>query len=79
MTGTLHNANCDEFIFAPNVGLHEDVHELDFSSLYPNIDCPESLIVRYENHRDRDGISGLDYATCDGRGYLVNVLQPISH
>jgi DNA polymerase I len=33
----LHDANRGGFTFAPDVGLHEDVHELDFSSLYPNI------------------------------------------
>ena len=32
---TLQAADRGGFIFAPEVGLHEDVHELDFSSLYP--------------------------------------------
>ena len=33
--GTLHDADRGGFIFAPEVGVHEDVHELDFS-IRPN-------------------------------------------
>jgi len=68
------------FIFAPEVGLHEDVHELDFSSLYPNIICTRNVspdVIRCECHRDRDDVPGLGYSICDDRGYLVDVLQPI--
>ncbi|MFB6196733.1 MAG: type B DNA-directed DNA polymerase [Halobacteriaceae archaeon] len=77
---TLHAADRGGFIFAPRVGLHEDVHELDFSSLYPNIICTRNVspdVIRCECHRDRDDVPGLDYAICDERGYLVDVLQPI--
>ena len=35
--GTLHDADRGGFIFATEVGIHEDVHEIDFSSLCPNI------------------------------------------
>ena len=41
--GTLHDADRGGFIFAPEVGLHENVHELDFSSLYPNIICTRNV------------------------------------
>ncbi len=78
--GTLHDADRGGFIFAPDVGLHEDVHELDFSSLYPNIICTRNVspdVIRCECHRDRDDVPGLGYAICDERGYLVDVLQPI--
>ncbi|MFC4247877.1 type B DNA-directed DNA polymerase [Natribaculum luteum] len=78
--GTLHDADRGGFIFAPDVGLHEDVHELDFSSLYPNIICTRNVspdVIRCECHRDRDDVPGLGYAICDKRGYLVDVLQPI--
>nr|WP_152420791.1 hypothetical protein [Haloarcula japonica] len=34
---THHNANHGGFIFAPEVGLHENVHELDLTSLYPTL------------------------------------------
>ncbi|WP_251329466.1 type B DNA-directed DNA polymerase [Haloplanus pelagicus] len=78
--GTLHDADRGGFIFAPDVGVHEDVHELDFSSLYPNIICTRNVspdVIRCECHRDRADVPDLDYAICDDRGYLVDVLQPI--
>jgi DNA polymerase I len=78
--GTLHNADRGGFIFAPEVGLHENVHELDFSSLYPNIICTRNVspdVIRCECHSDRDDVPGLGYSICDDRGYLVDVLQPI--
>ena len=78
--GTLHDADRGGFIFAPEVGLHEDVHELDFSSLYPNIICTRNVspdVIRCECHRNRDDVPGLGYSICDDRGYLVDVLQPI--
>ncbi|MBX0288564.1 type B DNA-directed DNA polymerase [Halomicroarcula sp. F28] len=78
--GTLHNADRGGFIFAPEVGIHENVHELDFSSLYPNIICTRNVspdVIRCDCHRDRDDVPGLGYSVCDERGYLVDVLQPI--
>jgi DNA polymerase I len=78
--GTLHDADRGGFIFAPEVGLHEDVHELDFSSLYPNIICTRNVspdVIRCECHRDRDDVPRLGYSICDEQGYLVDVLQPI--
>jgi len=78
--GTLHDADRGGFIFAPEVGLHEDVHELDFSSLYPNIICTRNVspdVIRCDCHNGRDDVPGLGYSICDERGYLVDVLQPI--
>ncbi len=78
--GTLHDADRGGFIFAPEVGLHENVHELDFSSLYPNIICTRNVspdVIRCDCHSDRDDVPGLRYSICDDRGYLVDVLQPI--
>ncbi|SNR66081.1 DNA polymerase I [Halorubrum ezzemoulense] len=78
--GTLHDADRGGFIFAPEVGVHEDVHELDFSSLYPNIICTRNVspdVIRCECHSDREDVLGLGYSICDERGYLVDVLQPI--
>jgi DNA polymerase I len=34
---TLHDADRGGTTLSPVVSLHEDVHELDFASLYPNI------------------------------------------
>ena len=79
-TGTLHDADRGGFIFAPEVGLHEDIHELDFSRLYPSIICTRNVspaVIRCECRRDRDDIPGLGYSICDERGYLVDILQPI--
>jgi hypothetical protein len=78
--GTLHDADRGGFIFAPEVGVHEDVHELDFSSLYPNIICTRNVspdVIRCECHRDRSDVPELDYAICDEQGYLVDVFQPL--
>ncbi|WP_436936553.1 type B DNA-directed DNA polymerase [Halovenus marina] len=78
--GTLHDADRGGFIFAPDVGLHEDVHELDFSSLYPNIICTRNVspdVIRCDCHSERSDVPELDYSICDERGYLVDVLQPI--
>ncbi|WP_340100923.1 type B DNA-directed DNA polymerase [Salinibaculum salinum] len=78
--GTLHDADRGGFIFAPEVSLHENVHELDFSSLYPNIICTRNVspdVIRCDCHSDREDVPGLGYTICDDRGYLVDVLQPI--
>ncbi len=78
--GTLHDADRGGFIFAPEVGLHENVHELDFSSSYPNIICTRNVspdVIRCSCHSDRDDVPGLEYSICDERGYLVDVLRPI--
>ena len=77
---TLQAADRGGFIFAPDVGFHEDVHELDFSSLYPNIICTRNVspdVIQCDCHSDRDDVPGLGYSICDERGYLVDVLQPI--
>ncbi len=78
--GTLHDADRGGFVFAPEVGLHEDVHELDFASLYPNIICSRHVspdVIRCPCHRDRDDVPELGYAICDEHGYLGDVLQPL--
>ena len=66
--------------FAPDVGVHEAVHELDFSSLYPNIIREYNLspeTVRCDCHPERDDVPGLGYAVCPRDGYLPEVLGPI--
>ena len=78
--GTLHDADRGGFIFAPEVSLHEDVHELDFSSLYPNIICTRNVspdVIRCDCHSGRADVPGLGYSICDERGYFVDVLEPI--
>ena len=76
----LHEADRGGFTFAPNVGVHEQVHELDFSSLYPNIICQYNVspeMVRCDCHEGREDVPGVGYAICDERGYLPDVLQPL--
>ncbi|WP_049951866.1 DNA polymerase domain-containing protein [Halostagnicola larsenii] len=40
---TLHAADRGGFTFSPEVGFHEDVHEIDFASLYPRIICQRNV------------------------------------
>jgi DNA polymerase I len=77
---TLDAADRGGYTFAPDVGVHEDVHELDFSSLYPNIICEHNIspeTVRCDCHPDRSDIPDLGYAICSEDGYLPEVLGPI--
>ncbi len=77
--GQLHEADRGGFTFSPEVGVHENVHELDFSSLYPNIICTRNIspeTIRCDCH-DREDVPGLGYSICDDDGYLPEVLQPI--
>ncbi|WP_232700569.1 type B DNA-directed DNA polymerase [Halobacterium wangiae] len=77
---TLDTADRGGYTFAPDVGVHEDVHELDFSSLYPNIIREHNLspeTVRCDCHPDRKDVPGLNYAVCPEDGYLPEVLGPI--
>ena len=77
---TLHEADRGGFIFDPDVGFHEDVREVDFSSLYPNVIrhmnvSPET--VDCECCPDRVDVPGLGYTICDERGFLPDVLAPL--
>ena len=77
---TLDEADRGGFTFAPRVGLHEEVHELDFSSLYPNIMCTRNLspeTVCCDCHPEREDVPGLPYSICPDDGYLPDVLQPL--
>ena len=63
---TLHDADRGGLTFEPDVGLHEDVVEIDFASLYPNIMCVNDLspeTVRCTCH-DTDDVPGLGYSVC---------------
>ncbi|WP_135828939.1 type B DNA-directed DNA polymerase [Halorussus halobius] len=76
----LNDADRGGFTFSPDVGVHENVHELDFSSLYPNIICKYNVSperIRCDCHADREDVPGLGYSICDERGYLPDVLQPL--
>jgi len=77
---TLEAADRGGFTFAPDTGLHENVHELDFSSLYPNIMCSRNIspeTVCCDCHPGREDVPGLGYSICPEPGYLPDVLQPL--
>jgi DNA polymerase elongation subunit (family B) len=70
------------YIFDPQVGIYEDVTELDFSSMYPNIMVkfnisPETVLCRCcKNSKERVPVLG--YHICEKRtGLVPNVLSPV--
>ncbi|QZP39388.1 type B DNA-directed DNA polymerase [Halobaculum magnesiiphilum] len=76
---TLDTADRGGTTLAPEVGVHEDVHELDFSSLYPNI--IREYNISPETVRcgccDNDSVPNLGYSICERDGYLPAVLGPL--
>jgi DNA polymerase I len=77
---TLHDADRGGVTFAPAVGVHENVHELDFASLYPNIIRTRNVspeTVRCDCHRGREDVPELGYCVCDDPGVLPAVLGPL--
>ena len=77
---TLHAADRGGFIFQPDVGCHENVFEVDFSSLYPNVICEHNIspeTVLCDCHPDRSTIPELGYNVCEREGFLPTVLQPL--
>jgi DNA polymerase I len=75
----LHAADRGGFTFAPDVGIHEDVVEVDFGSLYPNIMVeynisPETVCC---DCHDTDDVPGLGYSICERDGFIPDVLAPI--
>lgn len=77
---TLHAADRGGFTFAPQAGLHEDVVEVDFASLYPTIICEYNVspdTVLCDCHAGREDVPELGYNLCDDRGFLADVLEPL--
>ena len=77
---TLHDADRGGHTVAPEVGVHEHVHELDFSSLYPNIIRTRNVspeTIRCSCHAERADVPELGYSICDEQGYLPAVLGPL--
>ena len=81
---TLLTSDRGGLIFEPMVGLHEQVIELDFASLYPNIMVnhnisPETLFCPCCHHT-HPLVPQLGYWICTKQtGLLPRVLQPILH
>jgi DNA polymerase elongation subunit (family B) len=70
------------YIFDPKVGVFEDVAELDFASMYPNIMVkynisPETVLCNCCTDSDRR-VPVLDYHICEKRiGLVPEVLEPV--
>lgn len=76
----LHQSDRGGFIFSPEVGVHENVYEVDFSSMFPNIMIeygisPENLGCSCcENSQ----VPELGYSVCQEKpGFLHDVLKPL--
>ncbi|MFP4628147.1 MAG: type B DNA-directed DNA polymerase [Halobacteriales archaeon] len=77
---TLHAADRGGFTFAPEVGLHEGVVEVDFASLYPRIICEYNVspdTIRCDCDAEHRTAPEIGYAVCTERGFLADVLQPL--
>ncbi|WP_436347354.1 DNA polymerase domain-containing protein [Natronorubrum sp. FCH18a] len=90
---TLHAADRGGFTFAPAVGFHENVHEIDFASLYPRIICeydvsPETVDCAHDAGdltRDSHRVPELGYEICEhtpsetptDTAFLPSVLEPL--
>ena len=90
---TLHAADRGGFTFEPEVGFHEDVHEIDFASLYPRIICehgisPETVDCAHDAGdfvHDSHRVPELGYEVCEAvsdavdgdTAFLPAVLGPL--
>ena len=75
----LHAADRGGFTFQPEPGVHANVHELDFASLYPNVIREYGVspdTVRCDCH-DRADVPELGYSVCDREAFLGDVLGPL--
>ncbi|MFB6175074.1 MAG: type B DNA-directed DNA polymerase [Candidatus Nanohalobium sp.] len=77
---TMHKADRGGFIFSPEPGVYEDVCEVDFASLYPNIMItrkisPETVAC---SCCDNSEVPGLDFSICkEQEGFISEVLRPL--
>ncbi len=78
---TMHKADRGGFIFSPEPGLYEDVYEVDFASLYPNIMItrrisPETVDCSCCSNSE---VPELDYSICEEReeAFISEVLRPL--
>ncbi|MFC6793913.1 type B DNA-directed DNA polymerase [Halobaculum halobium] len=76
---TLDTADRGGTTLAPEVGVHEDVYELDFASMYPNI--IREYNISPETVRcgccDNEAVPKIGYSICVRDGYLPDVLGPL--
>jgi DNA polymerase I len=78
---TMHKADRGGFIFSPEPGLYEDVYEVDFASLYPNIMITRRISPETVDCSccDNSEVPELDYSICEEReeAFISEVLRPL--
>jgi len=78
---TMHRADRGGFIFSPEPGLYEDVYEVDFASLYPNIMITRRISPETVDCSccDNSEVPELDYSICEEReeAFISEVLRPL--
>jgi len=75
----LHRGDRGGFIFNPEPGVHEEVYEVDFSSLYPNIMVEKNISPETVNCGccQNGKVPELDFDICDNEGFIPRVLRPL--
>lgn len=76
----MHKADRGGFIFNPEPGIHENVYEADFASLFPNIMVKKNISPETVNCDccDNRKVPELDYTICEKkRGFIPKVLKPL--
>ena len=77
---TLHKADRGGFIFNPEPEVHEDVHEVDFASMYPNIMITRNISPETVNCNccTNSEVPELDFIICQEKtGFIPEVLDPL--
>ena len=76
----LHKGDRGGFIFNPEPGIHRDVYEVDFASMYPNIMIeknisPETVCCNCCSNKE---VPELDFSICQEKtGFIPEVLEPL--
>ena len=79
---TMRKADRGGFIFNPRPEVYEDVHEMDFASLFPNIMVEKNISPETVNCDccENSKVPELDYSICEKQiGFIPHVLGPIIH
>ena len=79
---TMRKADRGGFIFNPRAKVYEDVHEMDFASLFPNIMVNKNISPETVNCSccDNSRVPELGYSICEKQtGFIPHVLGPIIH
>jgi len=77
---TLHKADRGGFIFNPKPEIHEDVYEVDFASMYPNIMISRNISPETVNCGccENRKVPELGYSICQKQeGFIPEVLHPL--